>query len=790
MSDSVPPPARGAVFLSYAREDTAAAQRIAEALRSHGVEVWFDQDELRGGDAWDGKIKKQIRDCTLFLPLVSKHTQERSEGYFRREWLLAVERTRDMHAGVAFVVPVVIDETREADAAVPEEFMRYQWTRLSGALPTTQFVEQIKRLLETPRKATAAARSANSPAASPSPAPRPSGIPTWLAAVVGVVLLGAAAYFAMRPTAKEPPVAPPKIAAENKTSVAPAAASASPKVSDKSIAVLPFTNMSDDKDTGYFTDGVHEDILTHLALIPELKVVSRTTVVQYRDSKKTLRQIGAELGVAYILEGSVRRSGNKVRVTGQLINARTDEHVWARSYDRDLTDVFAIQASLSQEIASALQAAITPQAKKFIERRPTENPVAYDAYLKGRNLRNTTPSGLPVPLKQAEAFFQTAVEQDPNFAEAWGELAIAHALHVFWDIDHTPARLARADAAIAHAVRLAPDTPDVIRAIGTYALYGHRDYARATAEYEKLARLQPNDPTAFATLGLIQRRQGKWAESLASLRKATELEPTNVNYWRYVREIHLFGRRWEEAMAAERREITLVPDSIDLQRNLAVLYYLATGSRKEEEELFARKAAADPNAPYNIAWRITLAATMDYPEFKRLDALQPFFDGDGVEHPTQALNAAVVYAAHGDLTAAHSRLADFPTELRARLEREPANARAHIYLAQTEALLGHRDEALRLAQQATELLPESLDAVDGPVFTGRAAEIYAWTGEKDRALAALAHLLREPCGAISFFSTGANSVHRIRDDPWFTPLRGDPRFEALLNDPKNSEPLF
>jgi len=180
--------------------------------------------------------------------------------------------------------------------------------------------------------------------------------------------------------------------------------------------------MSEDKDSAFFADGVHEDILTNLALVNELKVVSRTTVTQYRDSKKTLKQIGDELGVAYILEGSVRRIGNKVRVTGQLINARTDEHVWAKSYDKDLTDVFAIQASLSQEIASALQAAITPQAQKFIERRPTENPVAYDAFLKGRDTRNNALAGRPAPLKQAEDYFQSAVDQDSKFAAAWGGL--------------------------------------------------------------------------------------------------------------------------------------------------------------------------------------------------------------------------------------------------------------------------------------------------------------------------------------------------------------------------------
>src|ERR1019366_4222673 len=517
---------------------------------------------------------------------------------------------------------------------------------------------------------------------------------------------------------------------------AKATAPVTPKVSDKSIAVLPFTNMSDDKDTGYFTDGVHEDILTNLALIPELKVVSRTTVTQYRDSKKTLRQIGDELGVAYIREGSVRRSGNKVRVTGQLINARTDEHVWARSYDRDLTDVFAIQASLSQEIASALQAAITPQAQKFIERRPTENPVAYDFFLKGRDVRNRARSGLPVPLKQAETLFQSAVEQDPNFAAAWGELAVVHALHVFWEIDHPPARLARADAAIANAVRLAPEAPDVINQVGTYAYYAHRDYARATEQLEKLARLKPNDPTVFNSLGLIQRRQGRWAEALVNQRKAEELDPGNVSYSRNLEVTLELGRRWTEALTEEQHLITLVTDKLTEQSIAAGLVFRANGSRKESDAWLAGLSPEQADSPRGISLRKAVAQQLgDFAEFVRLDQIQPFFDDDGTERSRQAWSAAIVYAAQGDLAATRKRLAGFPNELRARMEHEPMNSHLWVELALMEALLGHSDEAVRLARKGEEMLPESSDALDGMNFSRWGLLLtYAWTGDKEKAL--------------------------------------------------------
>ena len=803
--------AHQAVFLSYAREDTAAARRIADALRAFGIEVWFDQNELRGGDTWDQKIRQQIKDCTLFVAIISDNTQTRREGYFRREWNLAVERTLDMAQGTPFLMPVVIDDTAESAGIVPEQFMRVQWTRLAQGVPTPQFVEQVKRLLAAPAapaveagrprpaqrdpsdKLRVPSQSSDEGAAPPANADEVGRALRarlgWIAAAV--IFVGAGGWILTHrnsitgspsePAAQQsaPPTPAPSPSA---TKIADSSAVALAKT-DKSIAVLPFTNMSEDKDaSAFFADGVHEDILTNLALIPELKVVSRTTVTQYRDTKKTLRQVGEELGVSYILEGSVRRVGNKVRVTGQLINARTDEHVWAKKYDRDITDVFAIQASLADEIATALQAAITPEAKKQIERRPTENLVAYDAFLKGRETTNNMPSGRRSDLIKAEGFFQTAVDQDPKFAAAWGQLAEVHARFSFYNWDATPERIARGEAAIANALRLAPEAPDVIRSVGTFTYYAHRDYPKATAQYEKIARLQPNDPTVFEALGLIQRRQGHWAESLANLRKATELDPGNPSFWRALVQSFQNLRRWDEAIAGQRRLVAMLPDSRRDRRFLVDYIFCATGSRTERDALLTRETAADPNSPLSIFIRKAFTARDDYAEFKRLDALQPFYDDENSgDHAQQALGWAVIYAAHGDLAAARTRLADFPADLRARVRREPTNPIAHYNLAKAEALLGNRDEAVKLAEKAMALLPESRDAVDGSDHLVRAAEVFAWTSDKGRAIALLTRVLQVPSG---------NCVRELQESPQFAPLRGDPRFEALLNDPKNSAPLF
>ena len=561
-----------------------------------------------------------------------------------------------------------------------------------------------------------------------------------------------------------------------------ATAPAAPVASDKSIAVLPFENMSEDKDNNaFFADGIHEDLLTNLALIPELKVISRTSVMQYRGTTKTTRQIGGELGVAYVLEGSVRRAGTKVRVTGQLINTRTDEHVWAKSYDRDLTDIFAIQAALSQEIASALSAAISPQTQKFITRRPTDNPAAYDLYLKARDTANRSPISSVPALREQEALFKNAVQLDPNFAAAWGELSRVHALYVFWGIDGSPARLAEADAAIAQAVRIAPDTPEVIEALGTYAYYAYRDYARATEQYEKLAKLQPNNPIVYASLGLIERRQGRWAESLAHFRHAVELDPANIAAQRNMLQIASMGRHWDEVRAAHQRLIALLPDQLREQLDLADGEFVATGSWSAVDALLARLTPAQRESPVALFFRKNWAMSRgDLAEFKRLDQLLPSLDS---EFPVvySDITAAQMYLAAGDVATARARQAATLAEWQARLAGEPTNAIALSSVGQMQMILGHPEEALRLCRKAVELVPESRDAVDGPVYRYILADVYAMHGDSDQAIAELSHLLLAPM---------LNSVAQVRTDPVFAKLRDDPRFQALLADPKNNAPLF
>ncbi|HVU16009.1 MAG TPA: TIR domain-containing protein [Candidatus Didemnitutus sp.] len=792
-------PVKG-VFLSYAREDSPAVQRIADGLRAVGVEVWFDQAELRGGDAWDHKIRSQIRDCTLFLPVISATTQGRGEGYFRREWKLGSERTHDMAAGVPFIMPVVIDATREDEAAVPEEFMRVQWSRLPGGAPTPGFISQVLRMLEAPRLGTAFGRSSTSSAPHAAPPPIPAvaapakksgpSLLTWI--VVGFLLL-CLGYCVFRPRRDPQDLAKiiqtaqamaekvekaekAKEAKVTKPETVPVSAEV-PAIDPKSVAVLPFENMSEEKDANaFFADGVHEDLLTNLSFIRDLRVVSRTSVMQYRGTTKSIRQIAQELGVAYILEGSVRRAGSKVRVTGQLIKAATDEHVWAKSYDRDITDVFAIQSELAQAIAGALQAAISPSEKTLLDRKPTENTRAYELFVKVRNGYQN--SGL-VDYNKAESELLEAVQLDPGFAEAWAILAAMHASQRFNEVDATSDRMDKARSAIETAVRLAPDDPVVIEFHGDYFYYGFRDYAHAAEQYRRLLELRPNSADAYGSLGLIYRRQGRWSDCLTNLRKAVELDPRNLRY-RSSLISHLSAmRQYDEAEKEGRAALALIPDDLGLLGSMLSISFARTGSLREIVD-WARQYHPKPeDEPAFIEIRKQIARIDgNYAEALRIDLAEPPIPGTPKWQTDFTIANDMLGA--GDEAGARKRLTELLPELRDQLKQQPANSQLWTLLGQAEAVLGQRDAALAAAAKLRELLPESTDAVGGPPQSRSRAIILLWAGEKDEALAEFGRLLQVPYGT---------DVHGDPMDVAWRPLRDDPRFQALLKDPKNNAPI-
>ncbi len=768
-----------AVFLSYAREDADAARRIADALRAFGVEVWFDMSELRGGDVWDQKIRRQIKECALFMPVISGQSDQRGEGYFRLEWKLAVERTHLLAEGMPFLFPVVVDDTTESAAAVPEQFLKAQWTRLPGGEPTPQFVEQVKRLLQAPRQPATGAKAATrapAPLNAPAAAARP-GYHVWATALLGVVVLALGALVLFRPTAKpEPAPAVPAAAAAVKT-----AEPAAPAISEKSLAVLPFSNMSEEKDSAFFTDGIQEDILTNLALISELHVVSRTSVMQYRNTTKTIRQIAQELGVTYVLEGSVRRAGNKVRVTGQLIRAATDEHVWAKAFDREISDIFAIQEELATEIAGALKTAITPQQKTIIAGRATTNVDAYNNHLKAREI--ILWSGVSrATLPDLDRLLQAAIQLDPNFVPAWLDIA-----RVNFDAYRSATtggdrnRLVAGQSALAQAVRLAPDDPAVIHAQGLGA-EADEDLATARKYYERALQLAPGNVEILTSLGTLSGNERLWAESMGYIRRAQTLDPRNpVVLWAgHNALVNL--RQYDQAAQNVRLLMELQPDSFDAAAAMALLSFYAQGDRQEMEVLFNRLTPAQQQDPKVVAAKFNWY----YHQVGDAKAYVELSDRQGTDINFSDADSSMQYAEAlcvlGQRDRAVALVRPWLDQLKAKSAADPDNDRVASTLAYALALVGDRDAATQVLDHLLAKLKPGYPLRMQYYVRANVGIVYGWIGEKDKAVDQLLPLMSIPVQATS-------SVIGLRNDIDFFPLRGFPRWEALLSDPANNKPF-
>ncbi len=763
-----------AVFLSYASQDAEAARRICDALRAAGVEVWFDQSELRGGDAWDQKIRKQIKECALFVPVISANTQARREGYFRIEWKLAAQRTHAIAEGTPFLLPILLGDVGETDALVPTEFREVQWMRIAGGEDGEAFCARVKSLVaET--SASVFSTQAREASALRKPAHRIPAL-AWIAAVAAVIAIAAFITFKPKPNAGAETRRPASAQATAKSPTAP-------RLGPKSIAVLPFENRSDDKDTNaFFADGVHEDVITNLLLIRELRCVPRTTVMSYRDAKKSPRQIAEELGVAYVLTGTVRRADKKVRITSTLLDARTDEPVWSKPYDKDLSDQFAIQSELAQAIAGELKAALSPNEKKLVERRPTENAAAYDLFLKARELRNSGNSEIS-NMQKREDLLQAAVVLDPGFAVAWGELARVHSQAYGNNVDRTEARLAKAKTAVSAAQHLAPDSPEVMINVGYYYYFCFRDYPRAIEQMEKAARLQPHDPAPRYALANVYTRQGRWAEALEGFRVAAQVDPANLEYAARLAVNAKAVRRWDEALAEHRRISVLRSPATERPGFLAHFPFWARGSTSELEAVIAGQSETERRSPAGIADARALALMRgNLAEFVRLSSAVP------TARLTSELIIATALVALGDRAGGRARLEPLNAGLRRRTELEPENAVAWSDVAVVEAVLGNNANALAAAQKAVELLPATDDAREAPRSRADLAFVLAWTGDAAVALSEYARVLRTPLPSGGRIDTV--NVHVMRHHPFFFPLQHDPRFQALLNDPKNNAPLF
>jgi TolB-like protein len=476
-----------AVFLSYASQDVEAARHIGEALRSAGVEVWFDQSELRGGDVWDRQIRKHIHDCALFIPIISSTTQARLEGYFRREWKLAVDRTHDMADGKPFLVPVVIDDTDDQEAEVPESFRAVQWTRLPEGQTPPAFVERVTRLLSPGQSGASTMGRPSLPTSGVATPPRDPLRASWRAHPAVLLVLAAAilggGYFALNRLVLS------KRLAEARPAAASAVQSVAPIQSiipEKSIAVLPFIDMSEKQDQEYFSDGLSEELIDHLARSPDLKVIARTSSFQFKGKNEDVRTIAGKLGVGNLLEGSVRTSGHAVRITAQLIRASDGMHLWSQSYDRQMSDIFKIQDEIAETVVEALNATLAgaTSASAGGER----NIEAYNLMLKGNFFYERNHNG---DFDRAIEQYKQALELDPNYALAWAKLARVY----IWQ--YNPAgsvseQESKARDALQRALSIDPNLTVAHRWLGRIYLNFRWDWTAAKSEFERAIALDPD----------------------------------------------------------------------------------------------------------------------------------------------------------------------------------------------------------------------------------------------------------------------------------------------------------
>ena len=629
-----------AVFLSYASQDAEAAQRICEALRAAGIEVWFDQSALRGGDVWDQTIRKQVKTCVLFIPVISRHTHERDEGYFRLEWKLAVDRSHLMTTNKAFLLPVVVDDTRDDDENVPDRFRDIHWTRLPGGETPPAFVERVRGLVSPEPShgpTTTALPAARGSAATPLTRERvatPWRSKQALPMVLAVVVAGALAYFGIDKFWFSKYQASPPMLPAAPASAAPAAFAPPPH----SIAVLPFVNLSGDKEQEYFSDGLTEELLNSLTQINGLQVAARTSSFSFKEHPDIVT-VAHKLNVAAVLEGSVRRSAQTVRVTVQLINAVTGFHLWSRTYDRDIGDVLKLQSEIAAAVASSLEVALLGDVSAKIELGGSRNPAAFDAYLRGSKAYSFHHSGSE--LESAVAAFTEAIRLDPSYALAFADRS--QTLDLRGRQLTGPAQRVTYDRALAdarRAIELAPELAEAHLALAR-VLEDDFDFAQAGDEYSRALDLAPGSARVLQDYGSFNVDMGRVEAGLTAIRHAIRLDPLSTISHYKLGEAQWAARRYKEAVAAFEQVITLDPDADRAYGWRGFAYY---GFRDFHSALSSCEAKPVKENPW-----IRVCLALVYNKLGRhADAVAIFNKNFAVVGDTQSYQYAEIYTQWGD----------------------------------------------------------------------------------------------------------------------------------------------
>ncbi len=553
---------------------------------------------------------------------------------------------------------------------------------------------------------------------------------------------------------------------------------------EKSIAVLPLENFTEDKQNAFLADGVQDDIRTALAKVADLKVINRTSVNTYTvGTRRNLREIAQTLGVAFVLEGSVRQSGDKVRIIVQLTDARSVDPVWGESYERDLADVFAIQSDIVQQILSHLKANVSPKEKAAIEERPTRDLIAYGLYVRAKALVATISLNAQIneKLREAVSLLDQAIARDPDFFLAYCQLAAAQNYLYFFGLDHTPARLALADAALKTIIRLRPDAGEAHLARADFLYRCYLDYEKARAELDLAKRTLPNNSDIFELTGYIDRRQGLWNESARSLQRALALDPRNFFILQQIALSYQEFQQFRAMAAALDRALILIPHDLDTRVTRALVDLEWRADPRPLRETIRTILSEDPATASDLAaqWFHLALCERDAAAITQALAAIPE-SGTAVDlNFPRSFCEGMAARARGDEAKAQAAFLTARAELERTVAEQPGYGPALCVLGLIDAALGHKDEAIREGRRAIELLPITKDSIDGAELMKYVGVIYAWCGERDLAIEQIAATLKTP----NTLSYGNLKLH-----PYWDSLRGDRRFEKIVADlaPKNS----
>jgi TolB-like protein/Tfp pilus assembly protein PilF len=561
--------------------------------------------------------------------------------------------------------------------------------------------------------------------------------------------------------------------------------SVSPTVSpspEKSIAVLPFENLSEDKANAYFAEGIQEEILTRLAKIADLKVISRTSTQRYQSKPGNLAEIAKQLGVANILEGSVQKAGDQVRVNVQLVNAQTDSHLWADTYDRKLTDIFGVESEIAKGIAESLQAKLTGREEQALAVKPTNNPEAYDAYLRGLafDARGTYSNDA---VRKAIGFYERAVQLDPEFALAWARLSRADALLYFnFGGDPTAARRDAAKRAVDAAQKLQPDSPETMLALGYYQYWVLLDYELAETTFKRVKKMLPGSSEVAVGIALTARRQGNWDESVAYWDQGHALDPRNLDVIYQAAGTYAALRQFPTALKLYDRALDIVPNDPDVMASKANIYQ-AEGDLEQAGKFLSQINAQTPSENAFIIKMIQLRLERNHGEAIRLlQARQAQFHlGSETDKATNQVILAFAQRFAGDSAGAKFSAEQARNTLEQLCKNQPDNPDFAALLSLANAALGEKDSALKEAERAITLLLSVKDRLSGPAFEDNLALIQMTFGENSRTISTLARLLQTPFSG-GFYGGTPVTPALLRLDPFWDPLRSDPAFQKLCEE--------